>query len=152
MPTKYQTLVDYVAAQTEKALTLSFAEIEAIVGAPLPNTMQVDMCQWKGTKYAYVWRLKALGWRATLDRRNRCVHFARNAEELTVPSGHKTNDVPSRYQPLIDFLAAATGDEMTLTYKEVAALVGPLPIMARYAPAWWGATPAGRYMYTHAMD
>ncbi len=46
--------------------------------------------------------------------------------------------MPSKYQPLIDLLAAATGDEMTLTYKEVAALIGgPLPEQAILTSYWW---------------
>ncbi len=78
MATKYQPLVEYVAAQTEQALTLSFAQIEAMVGSPLSETMQVDASQWNSARLAYVWRLKALGWHARLDRRNQCVHFIRD--------------------------------------------------------------------------
>ncbi len=81
MPTKYQPLVDYVAKHPEKVLTLSFAEIETIVGSPLPESMQTDAWLWRGPEYAYVWRLEALGWRAHLDRRNQCVRFTRDAEE-----------------------------------------------------------------------
>ncbi len=79
MATKYQPLVNYIAAQSEKALTLSFAAIEAMVGSPLPESMQVDAWMWNNTEFALVWRLGDLGWRARLDRRNRCVHFTRDA-------------------------------------------------------------------------
>lgn len=75
MATKYQPLVDHIAAQTGDALTLSFAEIEAIVGFLLPVTMQVETALWTNAQYAIVWRLKSMGWRARLDRRNRCVIF-----------------------------------------------------------------------------
>ncbi len=78
MPTKYQPLVDYVAAQTEKALTLTFAQIEAMVGSPLSETMQVDASQWNSARLAYVRAWEATGWRARLDRRNRRVHFTRD--------------------------------------------------------------------------
>ncbi len=81
MPTKYQPLVDYIATQHADTVTLSFGEIEVIVGSPLPESMQTDAWLWRGPEYAYVWRLEARGWRAQLDRRNRCVHFARDAEE-----------------------------------------------------------------------
>ncbi len=80
MPTKYQPLVDYVAAQRADTVTLSFAEIEALIGAPLPETMQVDTWQWTNREFAYVWRLGDLGWHARLDRRNRCVRFTRDEE------------------------------------------------------------------------
>ncbi len=58
----------------------------------------------------------------------------------------------SKYDRLGDHLAALGATTITLTFAEVTAVVGPLPIMARRAPVWWGATPAGRYMYTHAMN
>jgi len=59
-----------------------------------------------------------------------------------MPSGHKLSDKPSKYQPLFDLLTAATGDEMTLTYKEVAALIGgPLPVTAVLQTYWWRGKP-----------
>ncbi len=87
MATKYQPLVDYIAAQTEDAVTLSFPEIEALVGAPLPETMQVDTWQWTNREVPYVWRLGDLGWRAHLDRRNRRVVFTRDAERQAFGKG-----------------------------------------------------------------
>ena len=45
----------------------------------------------------------------------------------------------SRYQPLFDLLAAATGDEVALTYKEVAALIGRHFLLetATLHLSWW---------------
>ncbi len=61
-----------------------------------------------------------------------------------MPSGHKTSDVPSKYQPLFDLLAAATGDEITLTYREIGATIGaPLPPSAVLSSGWWTATRLG---------
>ncbi len=55
-----------------------------------------------------------------------------------MPRGYKRSDKPSRYQPLIDYLAAATDDLVTLTYKEVAALIGaPLRASATLRTNWW---------------
>ncbi len=76
-PTKYQPLIDFLAAQTGRDVTLSFAAIGAIVGSPLPETMQVDTALWNSSRYAIVWRLADRGWQARLDRRNRCVRFSR---------------------------------------------------------------------------
>ncbi|MDQ6832443.1 MAG: hypothetical protein M3008_03500 [Chloroflexota bacterium] len=81
MATRYQPLIEYVAAQHADTVTLSFADIAAIVGSPLPETMQVDYQLWKSAEHALVWRLEARGWRARLDRRNRCVRFTRDVEE-----------------------------------------------------------------------
>jgi hypothetical protein len=81
MPTKYQPLIDYVAMQPEDIVTLSFAQIETIVGGRISETMQVDTSLWNGGRSAIAWRLRDIGRRATLDRRNRCVVFARDVEE-----------------------------------------------------------------------
>lgn len=81
MPTTCQPLVDHIAAQHADIVTLSFPEIEALVGAPLPATMCVNAWRWTNRELAHMWRLGNLGWFARLDRRNRCVHFTRAAEE-----------------------------------------------------------------------
>jgi hypothetical protein len=45
---------------------------------------------------------------------------------------------PSKYQPLADWLAAYAGDSVTLTFAEVADILGqPLPVTARIMPEWW---------------
>jgi hypothetical protein len=56
-----------------------------------------------------------------------------------MPSGHKTSDVPSIYQPLFEVLAAATDDEVVLTFAEIAALMGRryLPESAVLSSGWW---------------
>ncbi len=54
-----------------------------------------------------------------------------------MPRGDKTTDRPSRYRPLVDHLAAATGNEVALTYRQVAVLVGPLPETAILHTGWW---------------
>ena len=51
--------------------------------------------------------------------------------------------MPSRYQPLADYLAALPADtaEVTLTVPEIEALLGePLPASAGKA-SWWANTP-----------
>ncbi len=55
-----------------------------------------------------------------------------------MPSGHKTRDVPSRYQPLVDLLATCEQEEIVLTFKAIAALIGgPLPEGAILGSGWW---------------
>ncbi len=56
-----QPLVDHVAAQHADTVTLSFAEIEALVGAPLSETMHVDSEMWNGVRHAYVRTWEATG-------------------------------------------------------------------------------------------
>ena len=81
MATKYQPLVDYIAAEAEGAVTLSFAEIETILGFPLPETVQIEAAHWRHSRTALGWGLHARGWTAMLDRLNRCVVFTRNQEQ-----------------------------------------------------------------------
>ena len=80
-PTKYQPLLDFLAAQTGRDVTLSFAAIGAIIGAPLSVSAMSMPTAWHRTAEMHVRRWRAMGWRARYDRRNQCVHFARDAEE-----------------------------------------------------------------------
>ncbi len=57
----------------------------------------------------------------------------------------------SKYDRLVDHLAASGAATITLTFAEVEAVLGPLPTQARHTPSWWGATPAGRYLHPHAL-
>jgi len=79
--TKYQPLLDFLAVQTEREVTLSLAEIEAIIGVPLSVTASITPQVWHSTAEAQVCRWREMGWSARYDRRNRCVHFARDTEE-----------------------------------------------------------------------
>jgi len=57
----------------------------------------------------------------------------------------------SKYDGLSDHLAAIGAATITLTFAEVEAIVGLLPVAARSYPGWWGATAHGRYDNAHAM-
>jgi len=81
MLSKYQPLVDHVIAQTDAAeIALTFDQIEAVIGDTLPVAMRIETGLWNGAHHAYVRAWQAAGWVATLDRRNRRVVFARDAE------------------------------------------------------------------------
>ncbi len=75
--TKYQPLIDYLAAQTARAVTLSFAQIEALIGAPLSVSASGMPTAWHRATQMHVRRWREMGWRARYDRRNQCVHFTR---------------------------------------------------------------------------
>lgn len=57
----------------------------------------------------------------------------------------------SKYDRLGDHLAALDAPVITMTFTEIEAVVGPLPMQARYHAIWWGATSAGRYLHPHAL-
>ncbi len=81
MPSKYQPLVDHVIAQAGAAeIALTFDQIEAVIGDTLPVAMRIETAMWNGAHLAYVRAWQAAGWVATLDRRNRRVVFAHDAE------------------------------------------------------------------------
>ncbi len=81
--TIYQPLIDFLAVQSERDVTLSFVEIEAIIGRPLSLSALMDAAVWHATTQPQVRRWRAMGWRARYDRRDQCVHFTReqSAEE-----------------------------------------------------------------------
>ncbi len=51
----------------------------------------------------------------------------------------RTRETTSRYQPIVDLLAASPGDEVVLTFKEISALIGgqDLPESAILTGGWW---------------
>ncbi|MDQ6832615.1 MAG: hypothetical protein M3008_04380, partial [Chloroflexota bacterium] len=138
MPSVYQPLLDHLVAVKGHEAILTFREIEAILDAALPLTAITSGGYWSSASNSHVRAWHAMGWAAHFNRRRELAIFTRDAEEWRMPSGHKTRGLPSRYQPLIDYLAAATGDEMTLTYREVATLIGGLlPGTAVLSTNWW---------------
>jgi hypothetical protein len=56
----------------------------------------------------------------------------------------------SKYDRLGDHLAAIGAATIILTFAEVEAVVGPLPVEAHRSSAWWGTGSKGLYNYAHA--
>ncbi len=81
--TMYQPLIDFLATQSDRDVTLTFDQIEAIIGRPLSVSAMNTPSVWHGARYPQVRRWRAMGWRARYDRQNQCVHFTReqSAEE-----------------------------------------------------------------------
>ncbi len=83
-PRKYQPLADYLAAQTGEEVTLTFADIERIIGAPLPSSAGTRGF-WKDTRgqhnhLFYAWQ--GVGWQAVIaDLRQHQVTFQRSTAE-----------------------------------------------------------------------
>ena len=59
----------------------------------------------------------------------------------------------SKYDRLADLLATFGDAEITLTFAQVEAVVGPLPAAVRRSNYgdWWGIRPNARYHAAHAM-
>jgi hypothetical protein len=67
------------------SVTLPFAEVEAILGQPLPVTARItpDWWTYEAHRSPHVPLWRALGWEATLDRRGRTVTFLRTPSEAS---------------------------------------------------------------------
>jgi len=76
---RYRALADHLAMRPEREITRTFAEIEAILGAPLSVTAQVSPSWWSGTVPPHTRTWRSLGWRARLEQRDRRVRFTRDA-------------------------------------------------------------------------
>jgi hypothetical protein len=74
---RYTPLVAYIASQEGAFLTLTFAEIEAIIGAPLSVSAQVIQSLWSSPRQRLVRDLAAIGWRARLVVPAHAVEFRR---------------------------------------------------------------------------
>lgn len=78
--TKDQPLVDFLAMHNAQDVTLSFTEIEAIIGVPLALSASNDPGTWHSPLKLPVRQWQAIGWHARFDRHNHCVHFTRDPE------------------------------------------------------------------------
>jgi hypothetical protein len=74
---KFAPLVAFVATQGGDNLTLTYTEIERIIGMPLSITAQVGHSIWSSPTQRFVQDLAAIGWRAHLQVHDRAVEFRR---------------------------------------------------------------------------
>jgi hypothetical protein len=77
----FAPLLDHLIACPADTVILSFDEIEALIGVPLPVAYRVEWNCWAHRQYVHVRLWRALGWRAHFDRRQRRVVFRRLAAE-----------------------------------------------------------------------
>ena len=81
MGTTYRPLVDHLEAQSSSSITCTFAEIEAVLGRPLPRAAYTRTW-WRSRTTALGQRLAAAGWevRAADERRGR-ITFGRVVDD-----------------------------------------------------------------------
>lgn len=86
---KYRGLTDHLYASGERKVVLTYAEIEAILGFPLPDTARnFKKSFWANTathSYASAWM--ALGYKAHVDAETDTVTFTQNLRERPQRSG-----------------------------------------------------------------
>ncbi len=79
---RYRPIVDLLAATAGDAVTLTFAEMEGLIGGALPTSAYTNARYWsglQGSALPHVRAMSALGWRGRIDFRNQCVRFTRVA-------------------------------------------------------------------------
>jgi hypothetical protein len=83
LPSKYQPLQQYLATAPGPSLTLTFAELEACLGAPLPPGAGLRQWWWGRREHRAAWR--AVGWRVQgVDVHQRLVTFVRVTPDSSV--------------------------------------------------------------------
>ncbi len=83
VPSRYQPLVDHLAASTEAEMIVTFAAIKRLIGGTLPETALRTAAWWTNPAHRHVRLWRAVGWRAHVDWRNSRVRFTRDAEGVT---------------------------------------------------------------------
>lgn len=78
---RYQPLADYLASRSENELSLTFAQIETIIGGALPTSAQVVSTYWTDVPPGMGRLWCAVGWKARLNRRNQSVQFSLDSED-----------------------------------------------------------------------
>lgn len=126
---KYKPLGEYLARQTASPLTLTFKEIEGVLGAPLPVCAFGHRAWWANDKrpgrQAESWLSR--GWHSgKVDLDGRRVTFRNNGNM-------------SKYDPLGEHLARQAASPVTLAFEEIVEVLGePLPPKAYALRSWWG--------------
>jgi hypothetical protein len=94
--TVYAPLLAYLRDASADRVSLTFAEIEAIIGRPLALSAQVTPSYWTNAPYIpFVRDLQALGWRAHLEVQRQRVEFRRAA------AAHQPRDPPPLTEPSV---------------------------------------------------
>ena len=131
-PLKYRALQTFLASTPESEVTLTFPQVEEIIGAPLPRT--ATQRQWWANRWeqsqARAWL--GAGWQTRMVQvRDRRVTFRRGGIRLRGAAQ------PAKYAPLECYLKAASSEAVTLKFAAIAALIeGPLPPSAGRR-GWW---------------
>jgi hypothetical protein len=159
MASKYDRLADHLVSLDAPVITLTFAKVEAIVG-PLPWSARHTWKWWGVTDRGSYQYPHATHWRRAGFVADRPDFAAETVTFHRVPLGEPRaiSIAPHRvftqgkYDALTAHLAASEADTLTLTFAEVEAIVGPLPLQARQTAWWWGASAGGRYFEKHIID
>jgi len=77
LPSRYTPLIAYLATREGDSATLTFTEIEVMIGVPLSVSVQINGASWASDRQRFARDLTAIGWRARPRVRARAVEFRR---------------------------------------------------------------------------
>jgi hypothetical protein len=80
---RFTPLIDFLADQPAETVTLSFTEIEALIGRPLCLSATQSPASWVDASARRVRDLQAIGWRAHLNLKAHSVTFVRSDTAAT---------------------------------------------------------------------
>lgn len=151
---KYNPLATYLIPLPKREVCLGFAEIERVLGSPLPPTARKDRPWWANTlasNHGSIWLMA--GWKVSrVDLHGEKVTFVRDGqvqEMLRQYSATKKLPVlpharsPRRYEAFRRFLAELPADQIqvALSFDAIGAVLGgKLPRTAYHDRPWWANT------------
>lgn len=107
---KYDPLILHLASYSGEALTLTFAEIEELLGEALPASARTHLAWWANTKsdstHSWAYRWTALGWHARADLPGERVSFARHASVRALVT-RLSDLIPTGREAVMDLVALA---------------------------------------------
>ena len=134
LPVKYLPLQRHLAAVVGDTVRLTFAEVEALLGAALPPSARQRSAWWANTAGSFQARAwLAAGWRVQgLNRFEGTVSFARERR----PGGVRDQHQP-KYEPLRRYLLTVPSATVTLTFADLETLLGSALPASAGTRAWW---------------
>ena len=148
---KYDSLGAYLSAAPTAEVSLSFTEIEGILGCGLPRSAFVHRPWWANDAahhpHSKAWI--AAGYRSErVDMEGRRVVFRRESGiNINTHTVGLTSTVRSKYAPLGAYLCRQAVSELAMTFTEIEAVIGAsLPPAAMVHAAWWSNNPTNNVM------
>lgn len=151
---KYDSLSAYLGdlPTSRREVTLSFTELERVLGVPLPPTARVDRPWWANTTVSnHGKRWLRAGWKVgSIDLKHQYVVFIRistdplaRSREIGAPGARPPRIVQGGYQNLTTFLSGLPPGQrqIALYFAEIGAIIGQeLPTVAFRDRPWWANT------------
>jgi hypothetical protein len=152
-PRKYDPWTAYLAQVPDDQVTLTLAEIEVILDAPLPPTAHASAfwSNYPRNPPSRAWR--RVGWRVAWQPGNRWVEavtFVRAPSASPLPTRSprprrvQPAALPPKYGPLTDFLRGVAADQIMLTLPEIEQIIGRSLPRTAWARGWWMNVSGGR--------